>query len=174
MAQVKIGDKAHPFEIEDYRGNLIKLDDYKGKKVLISFFRTASCPFCNLRVHELINRYDEFQEKNIEIITFFAATRKEIQHYAGKQQPTFAVIPEPKQSIYKKYGVQQSMMGMVRVILRPKKMAEAMQSKFFNLKSVFEVPIIPADFIINENQHIVRYYYGSNYADHLDLNEVLR
>jgi len=173
MAKVKIGNKAHPFEIEDYRGNLIKLDDYKGKKVLISFFRAAACPFCNLRIHEMITRYDAFEGKNIEIITFFAATRSEIQRYAGKQQPPFVVIPDPEQSIYKKYGVQQSLMGMVRAMLRPKKMAEAIQGKFFNLKSVFEAPIIPADFIINENQHIVRYYYGSDYADHLDLNEVL-
>ena len=43
----------------------ISVSTKKGKKTLLTFYRFATCPFCNLRIHEIINRYEELG-KNFE------------------------------------------------------------------------------------------------------------
>lgn len=166
-------DKAIDFIVSDYLNNQVTLSDYKGKKVLLSFFRGAACPFCNMRVRELINNYSKFEEKGIVIIVFFAATKEEINEYAGKQNAPFAIIPDPTLKFYTKYGIEQSKMGMVKTMLNPIKMFKAMTSGFFNTKSSKDKPIVPADFLIDENQTILKAYYGKDFGDHMNIKDIL-
>ncbi|MEK6151945.1 peroxiredoxin-like family protein [Flavobacteriaceae bacterium 3-367] len=173
MENLKNGDQAVPFSCPDLHGNPINLSDYRGKKVLLSFFRGAPCPFCNLRVHQLIGRYAEFEAAGIAIIIFFAASKEEIMSYAGKQDAPFPIIPDPALEIYKKYGIEQSSRGMIRAMLQPGKMWKVMTSGFFNMKSIREQPIIPADFLIDENQVLQKVYYGKDFGDHLSIAEIL-
>ena len=35
-------------------------------------------------------------------------------------------------------------------------------------------PIIPADFLIDENQIIYKAYYGKNFGDHLSIESILK
>ncbi len=173
MNKLKKNNHSIDFIVNDYLGNKVDLIDYKGKKILLSFFRGASCPFCNLRINQLINNYAEFQKNQIEIIVFFSATKEGIFQYAGKQKAPFPIIPDPKLEIYKKYGVEQSSMGMLKAVLKPLKMIQVMTSGFFNMRSMNDKPIIPADFLIDENQTIYKAYYGKDFGDHLQIDEIL-
>jgi len=58
-------------------------------------------------------------------------------------------------------------------MMNPVKMMKVMFSKFFNLNSIKEKPILPADFLIDENQLIYKAYYGSDFGDHLTFEEIL-
>ena len=49
-----------------------------------------------------------------------------------------------------------------------------MTSGFFNMKSMKAQPIIPADFLIDENQTIIETYYGNDFSDHIPLKKVLQ
>lgn len=166
-------DNAIDFIVSDYLNNQVTLSDFKGKKVLLSFFRGAACPFCNLRLRELINNYPKFEEKGIVVIAFFASSKEEINEYAGKQKAPFSIIPDPTLKFYTKYGVEQSRLGMLKTMLKPLKMINMMTSGFFNLKSSKDKPIVPADFLINEYQIIQKAYYGSNFGDHINIEEIL-
>ena len=165
------GHIAPDFTWPDFMGNTVSLSEYKGKKILLSFFRGASCPFCNLRVHELIKRHDDFEQKGLHIITVFMADAKEIQQYAGKQFPVFPVIPDSKSAVYKKYGIESSVIGMFKAMLRIETMVKMMMGGFFNMNSTTD-KTLPADFLIDENGKIYQVYYGTDYGDHIDLNEV--
>ncbi len=171
--KLKNKDKAIDFSVSDYLNNQVTLSDFKGKKVLLSFFRGAACPFCNLRVRELINNYPKFEEKGIVIIAFFASSKEEINEYAGKQNAPFSIIPDPTLKFYTKYGVEQSSLGMLKVMLKPIQVMKMMFSGFFNLKSGKDKPIIPADFLIDEHQIIQKAYYGSDFGDHINIQEIL-
>lgn len=173
MERIEKGNRAIEFIGTDYLGENIDLNNYKGKKILLSFFRGASCPFCNLRISQLINRYSEFEKQGIRIIIFFAASKEEILEYAGKQKAPFPIIPDPNLEIYKKYGVEESSLGMIRAMINPLKMMKVMFSGFFNMKSIKDKPIVPADFLINENQIIHRAYYGNDFGDHIAISEIL-
>lgn len=101
-----------PFIATDYLGNTIDLKNFKGQRVLLSFFRGASCPFCNMRVHELIKHFSQFQENGIDIITVFAARKEEILKYTGEQMVPFSIIADPNLEVYKKYGIEESYSGL--------------------------------------------------------------
>lgn len=161
------------FIATDYLGNTIDLNNFKGQRVLLSFFRGASCPFCNMRIHELIKHYSEFEENGIVIIALFAAKKEEIVHHAGKQNAPFPIIADPNLNIYKKYGIEESSSGLIRTMAKPIKMIQMMFSGFFTTKSLKDKPLMPADFLIDGNQKIQRAYYGNDFGDHLPISEIL-
>jgi len=173
MKKLKENTLAPEFIETDYLGKSIDIQNYKGKKVLLSFFRGASCPFCNLRINQLINRYSEFEKQGIEIIIFFAASKEEISKYAGKQEAPFSIIADPNLEIYKKYKVESSPLGAIKTMINPFKMIKVMFRGFFNIKSIKDKPIVPADFLIDENQIIHRTYYGKYFGDHITIPEIL-
>ena len=68
--RLKKGDKLTDLSLPSVKGNVFNIENIAGKKALISFYRFAQCPFCNLRIHELTKRYDELENK-LEIIAIF-------------------------------------------------------------------------------------------------------
>ena len=58
-------------------------------------------------------------------------------------------------------------------MINPLKLIKAITGGFFNLKTMTEEPVIPADFLIDEDQKIHRAYYGKDYDDHLSISEIL-
>jgi len=52
--KLKEGQLAPDFTALDADGNEMKLSDYKGKKIIIGFYRNVACPFCNRRVHSIM------------------------------------------------------------------------------------------------------------------------
>jgi|VirMetMinimDraft_7_1064189.scaffolds.fasta_scaffold25199_3 peroxiredoxin len=164
---------AVPFSGTDIFDNTIQLKDYKGKKILLAFFRVATCPFCNMAIQDLIRNHATFEEKGIQIIALFASSKEEILKYAGKQNPPFPILADPKFEIYKAYGVEISYGGMMKSMLNPKKVFKALSGGFFSMRSMKDKPIVPADFLIDEDQNIYKAYYGKDFGDHIPVTEVL-
>ncbi|NGM74557.1 redoxin domain-containing protein [Sphingobacterium sp. SGL-16] len=92
----------------------MNLSNYKGKKVLIAFFRYAGCPVCNYRVHELIENYDKIQSKGYNIIAVFESDNKVLKDYLIETPILFLVIGDPKFALYKKYAVEKSFWKILR------------------------------------------------------------
>jgi len=173
MKNLTKGNKARDFSTIQLNGGSINLADYKGQKVLLTFFRKAACPFCNMGIQDLKKRYNEFEQKGIKVIALFASSQEEIVKYAGKQNPPFPIIPNADYSIYKTYGVKISYLRMLKTLFNPAKFYKALKSGFFSLRTMTQDPVIPADFLIDEDQSIFRAYYGRDYDDHLPISEVL-
>ncbi len=171
--RLSTGEKAPEFTVIDYLDSPLSLGDYHGQKVLLSFLRGAPCPFCNLRVRELIRQHDQLFDLGIQILTFFAATPSEIKQYAGKQNAPFPILADPDLRTYLLYGVESSLTGMFKTMIKPRTMLKVMTSGFFNLKSILERPIIPADFLLDENHVISSVHYGGDFGDHLNLGQLI-
>ena len=60
MTTLKVGDKAPDFEAKDNKGNIIKLIDYKGKKLILFFYPRASTPGCTVEACNLRDNYSNF------------------------------------------------------------------------------------------------------------------
>ena len=50
MTTLQIGEKAPNFSSLDQNGNTIKLNDYKGKKLVLFFYPKASTPGCTMKL----------------------------------------------------------------------------------------------------------------------------
>ena len=57
--KIKKGDTLD-VELPTSEGKIFNLSETKGKKVLLTFYRIASCSLCNLRVSQITKRWNEF------------------------------------------------------------------------------------------------------------------
>lgn len=171
---IQEGQVAPAFAGTTYKGEAIDLSAFKGKKVWLGFYRWASCPLCNLRVSELIERYAEFEKAGIQHISVFQSPAENIQKYVGSQQPPFPIIADPDMQLYGTYGVQTSFLAMLypRVTLRA---IQAMLSGFMTL-NLGEGPKarVPADFLVDPEGLVWKAYYGKAISDHIPFDEVER
>jgi len=169
--RVEEGSKAPIFEVKDLFENKILLENYTNKRLLLSFYRYASCPLCNLRIAQLIQHYDELSSKGLSIIAFFQSPKESIQEYVGKQDVPFAIIPDPERRIYRLYGIESSWFGYIRGGLSFS-MIKALMSGFMFGKMEGRKNLLPADFLI-EDLVVKRAYYGKKISDHIPLEEIL-
>jgi thioredoxin-dependent peroxiredoxin len=170
--RIKPQETAKPFQVEDIHGQPIALQDYAGKKLLLGFFRHAACPLCNLRVHQLIQSYPTLQANGINIVAFFESSKDQILQYVGTQNAPFPIIADPTLEIYKLYGVESSVLGMLRGMFRISDFSAAASKKLMFFNPHNDIALLPADFLINPDSTIHTAYYGRDIGDHLDLSAV--
>ena len=170
------GEAAPAFAITDLDRRLVRLDDFRGQTLLLSFFRYASCPLCNLRIQELIREYDRLAFNGLLVLAVFQSPAERIAHYVGRQLPPFAIIPDPELKLYRSYGVESSWSGFFRAwTLGLPKVVQAVMDKGFLPGSVEgDLNRIPADFVIGPQGELVDVYYGRDIGDHMPLPRVLQ
>lgn len=64
MELIKAGEKAPDFELRDQNNEVVKLSDYKGKKLLIAFHPLAWTAVCLDQMRDIERNYDIIKEKN--------------------------------------------------------------------------------------------------------------
>ena len=168
---IESGQLAPTFEAETYKGEHIKLDQYRGQKVWLGFYRWASCPLCNLRISEVIERHERFQEAGIQLIGVFQSPAENIEKGVGKQGLPFPVIPDPELELYDTYGVRPRVAGLFypRVFGRA---FRAVMGGFFSLKMEGPKAMVPADFLVDPEGLVWRSYYGRAVSDHIPFEQV--
>ena len=157
------------FTVSDILGEKYSPEKYMGQKWMLSFFRYASCPACNLRIQNLLQEYDELKEKGLSIIAVFESPIDSIMKYVGKNELPFPIIPDPERNLYKLYGVESSWLGY---IMGAPTVMKAILKGFFPGKMEGDKAIVPADFLINPDGTIHTAYYGKNIGDHLLISNI--
>lgn len=172
MGKYKAGDAAPAFEATDIRDRGISLENYRGRKVMLSFYRYASCPLCNLRISELLEKQASWKADGLDLIAVFQSPKESIDHYAGKQGIPFPVIADPRRKLYDMYGVHADLLKFAASALHPEKLLQAAKKGFLPGKVENKVAMIPADFLIDESGKIFLAYYGKDASDHLDASVI--
>ena len=80
---VGVGDLAPDFELECGKGMLHKLSSYRGRKVILSFFRFAACPICMHNIAMMQKQYEMLHKANIVIISVFRSTPKNVATFTA-------------------------------------------------------------------------------------------
>ena len=70
MDVIKVGTKAPDFILEDGFGKVVKLSDYRGQQVLLSWHPLAWTSVCTDQMRALEAHYEEFAAKNTVPIGF--------------------------------------------------------------------------------------------------------
>lgn len=168
------GQPAPVFVRNDLDERSIALEQYRGKKVLLSFYRYASCPFCNLRIHQLGKKAPQWQAQGLEMLAVFQSPRSSILEYAGREPGPFTIIPDPQRELYRLYGVEGSWLAMAKGGLQLGKLASSLKEGMLPGKMEGEINMVPADFIIDESGNILLAYYGKDISDHVPESEIER
>lgn len=177
--KLQVGQTAPDFKAVDIYGKQIRLSDFKGKKIAIGFFRNVNCPFCNRRVHQLIMNNLRFQQKEVQLIFLFESATETLKKSSFHQGISpWPLIGDPKREIYNQYGVNASILGVLRTMFSVDMKTANKEAKELNLPSEKDKDatnsLLPADFLIDENFEIVKAHYGKHLDDHIDYNELLK
>lgn len=167
------GQLAPLFTVKDIFENQIALNNFAGQNLMISFYRFSSCPFCNLRVRELMRYAPEFQEKGLHMLSFWQSPKESILEHIAQQHPPFPFIPDPAKVVYRRYGVEQSWTATAQaMLLHPLTIYKAVRAGFRASSVDGDKNLVPADFLIGPDQTIQRAYYGKHVGDHLPIAEI--
>jgi peroxiredoxin Q/BCP len=160
------------FHTLDIYGRPVALADYRGKRVMLSFFRNAGCPFCNLRIYELTHRYRAWQAQSLEVIAVFSSPTDDVLRYVAKHPRPFRMVSDPGLSIYHRYGVEQSAAAVLKALLfkLPRVIRGALLGGF-PLRNAHPT-LVPADFLVDEYGLIRDIWYGRDTSDHIPLKRV--
>ena len=105
MNTLKVGDKAPNFEVNDQDGNLITLNDYKGKKLVVFFYPKANTPGCTAEACNLSDNYKELQKLGYEIIGVSADTEKKQSNFRNKFNFPYPLLADVDKEVINAFGV---------------------------------------------------------------------
>lgn len=174
--RLKKGDIAPEFMGADLFDAKIRLSDYRGRWLLLSFYRYASCPLCNLRVHHLSLRSALWQSIGMDMVAIFQSPPDKIRQYVGRQQSPFPLLADAEQKLYALYGVRTSWVGFLKAWIKrlPEVWSSVIGSQYWPGSIEGGIHRIPADFIIDPHGRIAVAYYGRDIGDHLPLEIIER
>ncbi len=166
------GEKANRIILPATDGSTFDTDSLKGKPFLLSFFRFAGCPFCNLRVHELVTRFDEFGDA-FTIVGVFDSPLDNLVRHAARHRAPFPILADATRRYYGEYGIEQSVRGVLKgMFLRMPTLVTAMLKGYVPTTIKGRMTTMPADFLIDRQGIIQVAYYGKDEGDHLPLEQV--
>lgn len=173
--RLQTGHLAPDFNTTDVAGTKISLGDYKNKYVLVSFFRYAGCPFCNLTLITLVNRYQNFANRGLKVVAFFQSDDESIDKYVSIKRPPFPVIADPEKKIYNLYGVERSILGGIKTIPKvPGAIVAGLKNDVVQGKVNGDGFLMPAQFIIGPDAKIITAYYGTSFDDKIPMIDIER
>jgi len=138
---IQVGDSAPDFTLKDNRGNDVKLSDYRGKKVLLSFHPLAWTGICADQMKSLEEKKDIFDGLNtvalgisIDSVPSKNAWAKELEIAETKLLSDFW----PHGEVAQKYGVfieEKGIAGRANIILDEDGMVIWMKK--------YDIPVLP-------------------------------
>ena len=105
MTTLKVGDKAPEFAAKDNEGNIIKLIDYKGKKVVLFFYPKASTPGCTVEACNLRDNYARFINNGYDLLGVSADSAKRQQNFIDKHDLPFPLLADVDKTVINAYKV---------------------------------------------------------------------
>jgi peroxiredoxin Q/BCP len=172
MTRLFAGQMAPAFETVDHFDRPVSLTALRGRRVLLSFYRYASCPLCNMRVNAVIRRHSEWQKGGLEVIAVFQSPSAEIKRYVGRQDAPFPMVPDAAMAFYKSYGVESSWLGFLLGGARLSVVGQAIAKGFLPGRTNGPVHRVPADFLITETGRLAVCFYGKDVGDHLEFSAI--
>lgn len=113
--------KAPDFTLKDKNGNDVTLSQFRGKKVVLYFYPKDNTPGCTRQACAFAASFDEFRQKNIEVIGISKDSVASHLRFAEKHSLPFILLADPELDAIQKYGVWQEKklygkvsMGVVR------------------------------------------------------------
>lgn len=179
--RLKAGQPAPNFTERDMYERTVSLSQYWGRKVLLSFYRAAVCPLCNLRLRYMIDHHDDYRRQGLEIIAFFESSPEMVRRYLERQRPPFPVIPDLGRVVYEQYGLESSFFGAAKArLMRGSQYREAARYRIgggfwlniFHMDGVFGRR--PADFLLGADLRVQTVYYGRDAGDFMPFAEIDR
>ena len=118
---LEAGTMAPDFALQDQDGNVVRLSDFRGKKVVLYFYSKDNTAGCNKQACAYAQNYPTFVEKGAVVIGISKDTSVSHRKFADKFELPFLLLADPEKEVLQKYGVWvkknmygKQVMGVIR------------------------------------------------------------
>jgi len=166
---LKLGEKAPDFTLTNAFGQKVKLSVVlKNGPVILSFYRGAWCPYCNLQLHTLHKSMPHFKKYGAQLILVTPQTPDKSKGQIEKDKYTFEVLSDLDSKVMKQYKLFYKMDSeLVRVY---KKLGLDVES--FNGKGRNVLPV-PGTFVIDKKSIIRAVHADVDYKKRMEPQEII-
>ncbi len=109
---VKMGDRAPSFQLKDDNGIEHKLEDYKGKKIVLFFYPKDDSPHCRTEACNLRDNYQELQQQGIVILGISYDSPESHKKFRKKYNLPFTLLSDDNKQVAKKYGAAGGILSL--------------------------------------------------------------
>lgn len=105
MSFPKIGNKAPAFTLKNQLGEVVKLSELKGKKVVLYFYPKAMTPGCTTQACALRDVQAEYDSVNAVVLGVSPDAPERLKKFEDKHELNFTLLSDEDHAIAEKYGV---------------------------------------------------------------------
>ena len=171
---IKVGDNIEHFILPTHEGEQFDSGSFAGRRALLAFMRFARCPFCNLRIHRLVELSPSLPEGFL-IVAVFESSTEGLREAAARHHAPFPILADEKGEVHRRYGITQSFGGLMKgMIMRmPTLLKAIIIHRYWPFPISGSMTTMPADFLIDEKGIVRMAHYGRDEGDHLPLEEIV-
>lgn len=104
---LNVGDLAPVFELKNQDGEIIRLEDFRGKKVVLYFYPKDNTPGCTNQACAFRDINKEFEDLNTKILGVSKDGINSHQKFISKYDLNFDLLADEDTEVNQKYGVWQ-------------------------------------------------------------------
>lgn len=146
MEKLNVGDPAPDLEAMTDDGKQVKLQDYRGKRVVLYFYPKDDTPGCTTQACGFRDAYPAIEEKNAVVLGVSPDDQRSHLKFKSKYNLPFTLLVDADHQIAEAYGVWGEKMNYGK--------------KYMG--------IIRSNFVIDENGKIVKTMYNIKPAQSTD------
>jgi len=105
MTRLKAGDKAPNFRLKDQDGSIVKLSDYKGRKLLVYFYPRASTPGCTTQSCNVRDARGDFDGLGVDVVGVSPDAPDKQRKFDDKFELGFPLLADEDHAMAEAYGV---------------------------------------------------------------------
>jgi peroxiredoxin Q/BCP len=104
MTQLKIGDKAPSFSLQDQGGNTVSLKDFAGRKLLIFFYPKADTPGCTKQSCSVRDAHADLAAQGVDAVGISPDKPEKQKKFDVKYELGFPLLSDPEHRVAAAYG----------------------------------------------------------------------
>jgi thioredoxin-dependent peroxiredoxin len=105
MKHLKVGDKAPDFALLNEKNEVVKLSDFKDKKIALFFYPADNTPTCTTEACNLRDAYADLQAQGIEVLGISPDSIKKHQGFVKKYGFPYSLLADTEHAMMNDYGV---------------------------------------------------------------------
>ncbi|MCV7299378.1 thioredoxin-dependent thiol peroxidase [Mycobacterium barrassiae] len=102
--RLEVGDKAPSFSLPDADGKIVKLSDYKGRKVIVYFYPAASTPGCTKEACDFRDNLRELNDAGLDVVGISPDKPEKLAKFRDKEKLTFPLLSDPDRKVLTAWG----------------------------------------------------------------------
>lgn len=102
---MELQQQAPDFTLENEKGEMVSLSDFKGKNVVLYFYPKDMTPGCTTEACYFRDAYEDFSELNAVILGVSMDDANRHTKFIEKHGLPFSLLVDPDHAVAEKYGV---------------------------------------------------------------------